>query len=143
VVVHASATEAGLTTALGLAGFEATVLELSWYGTRRVTVPLGEAFHAQRLRLTSSQVGQVAASRRARWSHARRLAAAIELLHDPRLDLLLGGLHPPGALPALLARLASAPSDGRCERVAYPADPAEPPGSPRPPDPPARPEPRR
>lgn len=135
VVVHASATEAGLATALGLAGFEATVLELSWYGTRRVAVPLGEAFHARRLRLTSSQVGQVAASRRARWSHARRLATAIELLRDPRLDVLLGGLHPPGALPVLLARLASAPSDGRCERIAYPADPAEPPGSQHPSDP--------
>jgi threonine dehydrogenase-like Zn-dependent dehydrogenase len=124
VVVHASATEAGLATALRLAGFEATVLELSWYGTRRVSVPLGEAFHARRLRLASSQVGHVAASRRARWSHARRLAAALQLLRDERLDALLGDPHPAGALPALLARLAAGPGDGRCERIAYSDDPA-------------------
>ena len=42
LVVHASATSAGLTRAMELAAFEATVLELSWYGDRPVTVPLGE-----------------------------------------------------------------------------------------------------
>lgn len=128
VVVHASASEAGLATALRLAGFEATVLELSWYGTRRVAVPLGEAFHARRLRLASSQVGHVAASRRARWSHARRMGVALEMLRDPRLDALLGDVHPPAELPGLLARLAAGPGDGRCTRIAYPDDPAEPPG---------------
>ncbi|MCW7540198.1 zinc-binding alcohol dehydrogenase [Aquabacterium sp. A7-Y] len=66
IVVHASGHPAGLATALGLAGFEATVLELSWYGRRPVQVPLGEAFHARRLTLQSSQVGQVATARRGR-----------------------------------------------------------------------------
>ena len=41
LVVHASGQAAGLATALGLAGVEATVLELSWYGSRAVAVPLG------------------------------------------------------------------------------------------------------
>ena len=45
----------------GLAGFEATIVEMSWYGDRVVPVPLGEAFHARRLTLKSSQVGAVAA----------------------------------------------------------------------------------
>lgn len=128
VVVHASATEAGLATALRLAAFEATVLELSWYGTRRVSVPLGEAFHARRLRLVGSQVGHVATSRRPRWSHARRLATALELLRDVRVDVLLGATHPLDALPALLARLADAPGDGRCERIDYRAGPTGPTG---------------
>src|SRR4051794_33184282 len=39
LVVHASATSAGLTTCLELAAPEATVLELSWYGDRPVEVP--------------------------------------------------------------------------------------------------------
>ena len=76
LVVHASGNPAGLATALALAGEEATVLEMSWYGDAPVTAPLGGAFHSRRLRLISSQVGQIAPSHRPRWSHGRRLAAA-------------------------------------------------------------------
>jgi threonine dehydrogenase-like Zn-dependent dehydrogenase len=90
LVFHTSASEAGLATALSAAGMEATVVELSWYGSRSVTVPLGGAFHSQRLKLISSQVGQVSPARRPRWSHRRRLEAALALLEDSRLDQLLG-----------------------------------------------------
>src|SRR3546814_8915324 len=73
LVVHASGTPEGAALALGLAGFEATVLEMSWFGNRSVPLPLGEAFHAKRLTLRSSQVGAVAPARRARRSHGDRL----------------------------------------------------------------------
>jgi threonine dehydrogenase-like Zn-dependent dehydrogenase len=119
LVVHASATAAGLATALRLAGDEATVLEMSWYGAGEVPAPLGGAFHSRRLRLVSSQVGQVAPSRRPRWSHARRLAAAIDLLADPRLDALLA---PPVAFADLPQRLPDilAPGSGLlCPVVRY------------------------
>ena len=86
LVFHTSASEAGLATALSLAAFEATVLELSWYGAREVKVPLGGAFHSQRLKLVSSQVGHVAPSHRATWSYRRRLEEALRLLDDPALD---------------------------------------------------------
>ena len=66
----------GSRTALELAGEEATVLEMSWYGDAPVTATLGGPFHSRRLRLISSQVGQIAPSHRPRWSHGRRLAAA-------------------------------------------------------------------
>ena len=88
VVFHTSATEAGLATALAIAGFEACVVEMSWY-RGAVSAPLGEAFHAKRLQLISSQVGVVSPARRPRWSHARRLAMAIALLDDDRLDALI------------------------------------------------------
>jgi 2-desacetyl-2-hydroxyethyl bacteriochlorophyllide A dehydrogenase len=120
LVVHASGSAEGLATALSLAGFEATVLELSWYGTRAVRVPLGEAFHAQRLVLRSSQVGHVAPRQRPRWTHAQRLALALELLRDDRLDALLGAPHPFETLPSVLARLAQAPGAVACERIVYP-----------------------
>jgi hypothetical protein len=107
LVVHASGNPAGLATALDLAGNEATVLELSWYGAGEIAVPLGGAFHSRRLKLISSQVGQVAASHRARWTPGRRLAAAIDLLADRRLDALLApavAFHDlPGRLPQILA----------------------------------------
>ena len=44
------------------------MIELTWYGDRPVPVPLGEAFHSRRLTVRASQVGAVAARRRARRS---------------------------------------------------------------------------
>lgn len=90
VVLHASASAAGLNLSLLLAGDEATVVEMSWHGAGETPVALGGAFHARRLKLVSSQVGQVSPARRPRWSNARRLAAALELLaNDDRFDLLI------------------------------------------------------
>jgi NADPH:quinone reductase-like Zn-dependent oxidoreductase len=122
LVVHTSGQAAGLATALQLAGFESTVLELSWYGSRAVQVPLGEAFHARRLLLRSSQVGSVAAALRARWTHRRRLALALSLLTDPVLDRLITHQAAFDELPEVLARLASpgAQPDILCQRIDYP-----------------------
>ncbi len=108
IVVHASATAAGLNLAISLAGFEATIVELSWHGAAETPVALGGAFHSRRLRLVSSQVGHVADSRRARWSYARRMAKALDLLAaDARLDQLITDEIPfaeaPARLPALFA----------------------------------------
>jgi threonine dehydrogenase-like Zn-dependent dehydrogenase len=89
LVFHASGTGEGLSLALSLAAFEAEIIDLSWYGDAAVTVPLGGAFHSQRLSLRASQVGSVAPARRGRWSHARRLALALSLAVDPRLDVLV------------------------------------------------------
>ncbi len=91
LVINASASAAGLATALAAAGTEAVVVEASWYGDRAVAVPLGGAFHSRRLRIVGSQVGQVPAARRARWTHRRRLEAALGLLADPVLDVLVSG----------------------------------------------------
>ena len=107
VVFHASATAAGLSASLAAAGREATIVDLSWYGATNVSVPLGGAFHSQRLRLVSSQVGQVSAGHRPRWSYRRRLEAALALLQDPVLDGLVtrevGFDEAPAILPRLLA----------------------------------------
>src|SRR5260221_8608047 len=109
LVIHASGSGAGLATALRLAGFEATVLEMSWYGDAAVAAPLGEAFHSRRLRLISSQVGAVAAARRARRTHRQRLALALDLLADPVFDRLITGDSPFTDLPSTMARLAALP----------------------------------
>jgi len=120
-VIHASASAAGLATALRLAGEEASVVELSWYGAGEVPVALGEAFHSRRLRLVSSQVGQVPASRRPRWSHRRRLAAAVALLADPALDCLLAPAIDFHDLPARLPDILAAPGGVLCQLIRYPA----------------------
>ena len=107
LVVHASGNPDGLRLALGLAGFEGRVVEASWFGDREAALPLGEAFHARRLSLVSSQVGAVAPAMRGRRTHAERLALALRFLEDARFDALLGPATPfeelPAALPALLA----------------------------------------
>lgn len=117
LVIHASASDAGLATALGLAGVEATLVEASWYGDRPVAAPLGAGFHPRRLRLISSQVGMVAPSMRPRWSHARRLDLALSLLEDGRLDALLDGDSAFEQMPGTMARLAEA--GGLCHVVRY------------------------
>jgi NADPH:quinone reductase-like Zn-dependent oxidoreductase len=121
LVIHASASPAGLATALRLAGSEATVLELSWYGAAAVAAPLGGAFHSRRLRLISSQVGQVAPSHRPRWSHGRRLASALTLLADPALDVLIAPAVDFHDLPAALPRILTGPDGVLCQLIRYPA----------------------
>jgi NADPH:quinone reductase-like Zn-dependent oxidoreductase len=107
IVFHTSASADGLRTALAAGGLEARIVEMSWYGDRAPAVPLGESFHSRRLQLIGSQVGHVSPSHRPRWPHARRLAKALALLDDARLDQLITHVIPfaeaPSRLPALLA----------------------------------------
>jgi threonine dehydrogenase-like Zn-dependent dehydrogenase len=119
VVFHASGSGAGLATALGCAGDEARIVELSWYGAGDVPLPLGGAFHSRRLTLVSSQVGRVAPSHRTRWPHARRLAAALALLGDDRLDALLAPAVKFSDLPAALPRILAPGSGILCQRIDY------------------------
>jgi NADPH:quinone reductase-like Zn-dependent oxidoreductase len=120
IVFHASASASGLATALHLAGFEATVIELSWYGDKPVAAPLGEGFHQRRLQLISSQVGEVATARRARRSRRERLSLALALLADPVYDKLITGVCMLDALPERMAQLAAAPDGALAEIVRYP-----------------------
>ena len=118
LVVHASATEPGLTRSLELLATEGTVIELSWYGDRHIAVPLGEFFHSRRLTIRSSQVGGIAPQRRR--DYAERLALALDLLRDPRFDALITGRSDFAALPALLPRLADGSTPALCHVIDYP-----------------------
>ena len=119
LVVHASATEAGLARSLELLGDEGEVVELSWYGDRRVSVPLGESFHSRRLAIRASQVGTVSPVRRARRGYADRMAIALGLLADPRYDALVTGEIGFDELPARMPGLARGEPSGLCVRVHY------------------------
>jgi len=119
LVIHASGREEGLRTALASAGMEATVLELSWYGTRSVSLPLGEAFHSRRLTLKSSQVGHIPPDRAPRWDHRRRMTKALELLLDPRLDALISGESDFEELPRVMREISKDGSGALCHRIRY------------------------
>jgi threonine dehydrogenase-like Zn-dependent dehydrogenase len=117
LVIHASATEAGLNRSMELLVPEGVVIELSWYGDRRVSLSLGEAFHSRRLVVRGSQVGTVAPARRGRRSHADRLTLAMELLADPAYDALITGECGFDELPAVLPRLTGDKLPALCHRV--------------------------
>jgi NADPH:quinone reductase-like Zn-dependent oxidoreductase len=119
VVIHASGSADGLALALLVAGFESTVVELSWYGDRNVPVALGGSFHARRLTLKSSQVGHVARSQRPRWDTRRRMGLALSLLVHDELDALITGESAFDDLPQTMARLASQSGDTICHRIRY------------------------
>jgi NADPH:quinone reductase-like Zn-dependent oxidoreductase len=121
LIIHASASAAGLQLALDRAAFEARIVEASWHGDHMVPLPLGETFHARRLSILSTQVGAVAPAMRGRRTYAERLSLALSLLADPRFDALCapvaGFADLPSALPALLAAGAAAPP---CPVITYP-----------------------
>jgi threonine dehydrogenase-like Zn-dependent dehydrogenase len=117
LVVHASASEAGLRLALDRAAFEARIIEASWYGDNAPSLPLGEAFHARRLRLIATQVGAVAPAMRGRRSHGERLAMALELLADPAYDALLDGPTRFDDMPAAMPRILA--PGGLCHVITY------------------------
>jgi NADPH:quinone reductase-like Zn-dependent oxidoreductase len=119
IVFHASASSAGLALALGCAGLEATIVEMSWHGDAAVPIPLGGAFHAKRLRLISSQVGHVSPSRRPRWTFSRRLDMALSLLADPRFDALITEEIAFADFPAQAPRIFAADAPGLATVLRY------------------------
>jgi NADPH:quinone reductase-like Zn-dependent oxidoreductase len=119
LVVHTSATSAGLQLSLDLLTAEGQVVELSWYGDAEVTVSLGGAFHSRRLGIRASQVGAVAPARRATRTTTDRLALALELLRDPAFDAVVTGSSPFEELPDVMARLAAGSLPALCHTITY------------------------
>jgi threonine dehydrogenase-like Zn-dependent dehydrogenase len=119
LVVHTSATSAGLQRSLDLLAPEGTVIDLSWYGDADVQLSLGGAFHSGRLRIHSSQVGTVSPARSARRTRADRLAIALDLLRDPTFDVLLTGESRFDELPEVMAGLAAGSLQALCHTITY------------------------
>jgi NADPH:quinone reductase-like Zn-dependent oxidoreductase len=119
LVVHTSATSAGLQRSLDLLAPEGTVIDLSWYGRTEVQLSLGGAFHAGRLAIRSSQVGTLSPARGGRRTAADRLAVALDLLRDPAFDALVTGESRFHALPVVMARLAAGSLPALCHTITY------------------------
>ncbi|MDX1715143.1 MAG: zinc-binding alcohol dehydrogenase [Halomonas venusta] len=119
-VIHASGQPDGLKLAMSLLGNEGRVIEMSWFGEGDVSLPLGGAFHSQRLTLRASQVGQLPAQLQPRWNYRRRLALALRLLIDPRLDELISGESDFADFPTLAPALFGPDSTALCHRIRYP-----------------------
>jgi threonine dehydrogenase-like Zn-dependent dehydrogenase len=119
LVVHTSATSAGLQLSLDLLGPEGTVIDLSWYGDTEVQLSLGGAFHSRRLGLRASQVGRLSPVRSARRTTADRMALALDLLRDPAFDVLVTGESHFSELPVVMPRLAAGSLPALCHTITY------------------------
>jgi threonine dehydrogenase-like Zn-dependent dehydrogenase len=119
LVVHTSATSAGLQHSLDLLAPEGTVIDLSWYGDAEVRVSLGGAFHSRRLGIRASQVGMVSAARRGRRTASDRMALALDLLRDPAFDALITGVSRFDELPDVMTRLADGSLPALCHTLTY------------------------
>ncbi len=119
LVVHTSATSAGLQLSLDLLARESTVIDLSWYGDTEVRLSLGGAFHSARLGIRASQVGTVSPARSGSRTTGDRLALALELLRDPAFDALITGQSRFCELPDVMARLAAGSLPALCHTITY------------------------
>jgi len=122
IVFHASASAAGLNTAIACAGPEGTIVEMSWYGDKPVTLDLGGAFHSRRLKLVSSQVGLISTGRRLRWDYRRRRQMALSLLAQPALDALVAEEISFEDAPRELPRIFAPDAQGLAPVIRYPQD---------------------
>jgi threonine dehydrogenase-like Zn-dependent dehydrogenase len=119
LVVHASATSAGLQRSLDLLAPEGTVIDLSWYGEAEVRLSLGGAFHTRRLGIRASQVGTISPAVGGRHTTADRLRLALELLRDPAFDVLITGESRFSELPDVMAQLTAGTMPALCHTVTY------------------------
>jgi threonine dehydrogenase-like Zn-dependent dehydrogenase len=119
LVLHTSATSAGLQRSLDLLAPEGSVIDLSWYGDTDVTLALGGAFHAGRLSIRASQVGRVAPARRANRTTTDRLELALDLLRDEAFDALITGSSCFETLPEVMASIASGATRALCHTITY------------------------
>ncbi len=111
VVVEATGNPAALERAIAHAAHEAVVVVASFYGARTAPVALGSDFHRRRLRLQSSQVSALPASRTSRWTPARRFDLVHSLLLDTSLDALVTASRRFDDAPAVFEHLDRAPGD--------------------------------
>lgn len=119
LVFHTSGTASGLQAAIEIANFEGQIIEMSWYGNKRVELDLGGAFHSQRLRILSSQVGAIAPGKRQTFSHKERLQEALAMLTQPELDCLIEPEIAFASLPDHISDVLGPSSRKLCQLVTY------------------------
>lgn len=89
LAIEASGHGAALQAAIDCVADEGTVLAVSWYGMKPVTLALGGHFHRGRVQVQSSQVGRVNPELAPRWDRARRTALVQHLLPSLHLAELI------------------------------------------------------
>ncbi len=89
IIFHTTGSAAGLQYCIDHLNEEGKVIELSWYGTKKVNLRLGEDFHYKRLSIKSSQVGKISPTVRDEIDYKKRKEIAADLLLDTSYDKLV------------------------------------------------------
>lgn len=89
LVYELSGNPAALNTAIDAVAFGGRIVVGSWYGTKRASLDLGGAFHRKHVQIISSQVSTLAPRWQGRWTKARRMQTALQLLPGVNLNLLI------------------------------------------------------
>jgi 2-desacetyl-2-hydroxyethyl bacteriochlorophyllide A dehydrogenase len=92
-IVEATGNPEALGESLGILSMEGIAIVASWYGAKRVTLPLGGDFHRRRLEIRSSQVSTIG-GRAVRWDRRRRLETTRALLAELPLSFLSSHTFP-------------------------------------------------
>lgn len=87
--VEVSGAPRALQTAVDTTGVEGTIVVLSYYGSREVTLRLSPEFHLRRQRIVSSMVGLVGSGLQPRWDKRRRMQTAMRLLDSVDVEELV------------------------------------------------------
>ncbi len=89
LVYELSGSPRALDAAIATCGFAGRVLIGSWYGRKPVSLDLGGRFHRDHIRLISSQVSTLGPDWRGRWTKARRLSVAWQMIRRVRPSRLI------------------------------------------------------
>ena len=106
LVVEATGDPRMLDAAVAWTRPEGRIVVASFYGARRASIDLGDAFHRRRLELRASQVSSIPPRLRERWTPARRWLFVLSLLHERALDGLIAPSTPFADAAELYASLA-------------------------------------
>jgi threonine dehydrogenase-like Zn-dependent dehydrogenase len=82
IAIEVSGAPAALQQAINVTGQEGTILTVSYYGSRPVTLTLAPEFHFRRQRIVSSQVSSVGSGLQPRWTFGRRMENVLALLAE-------------------------------------------------------------
>lgn len=116
---HTTASEEGLQNCIDRIKPESAVVELSWYGNRKVSLSLGESFHRGRKKIISSQVSVIPPQQSRDWDFAKRKAYAFRLLEDDFFDGLLSHEIPFASSAAFFNRNRGNPLPGTGYFISY------------------------
>lgn len=111
IVIEISGAPAALDQAISCTATQGTIVVASWYGTKRVSIDLGGAFHRRRLRIVSSQVGMLNPVLAPRWDRQRRSETVCGYLGRVELESLISHRIPFGRAAEAYGLIDAPPDD--------------------------------
>lgn len=111
LIYELSGVPEALNLAIASAGFGSRVVVGSWYGEKQAPLRLGGRFHRDRVHLMSSQVSTIAPELTGRWTKARRLRVAWQVVRTIQPARLITHRFPIEAAADAYALLDRRPED--------------------------------